>query len=89
MLATMTVATFSSAYMLTGFSKDKFILIIDNMPQKNEWILIPIMFISFIIVHFLWHKLIEILRPKSKLYNVNLKEFVDEHLKNNALYIKK
>ncbi len=89
MLATITVATISSVYMLSGFSKEKCIALIDKIPADRFgwWVLIPILLISFFFAIFFWFKLIKICASNSPPGNVHLQGFVDEHLKNNTLHV--
>jgi hypothetical protein len=72
-----TIATISSAYLVTGFSKGEYIKFLEKIPTQNfGYILIPTIVMSFAIAGWLFKKMCDVGRDKESKFKVDLSDVI-------------
>lgn len=89
-LSTMAVATFSSIYVFTGFSKDAYMQVMNKIPKETfGYIIIPTIIISFCVGVFLFKKLYNVGLSKNKTDMKNVITIAIREAQTNNLKIVK
>ena len=79
LLLSMTIAIFSLAYIVTGFSKNDYMEMLNKIPKETfGWIIIPTTIMAFGVAAWCYYQLFEVSLGKDKEKKLYEKRFIFE-----------